>query len=436
MATVRIVLDKRKAKDDGTFPVKIRIASGKNHERLGTSISLTEDDFEKLMIGKNLNENLRKIKLKLGTLISKANEIIEKMEPFDFSIFKTRFLQKGNRADLIFLLRDKAGTFGSNEQYASENLYNQAAAIFESYINKDRANAAPQLVSLPVSAVSPIWLKKFEKWGLSVTYEKKVKGTNETVKELKYNQTTLGMYLIRVRSIFNDIISAKELSPDAYPFHKADNKSGYKIPQPINNKRPLDMEKIMELYNHQTATSGEQAAKDFFIFSYLSSGMNMVDIFKLKWSDIKSNQFSFIRKKTEKKTGGTNRITIPLNSDLVEIIERQGSRKVHNEYVFNIIPAGANEKQLLAATRSAIAAINNGVKKIALKLGWEEEPSTYFARHAYSNNLMNSEVPLAFISKQLGHKNLKTTQNYLDSFTTDNAAKYQDNLLKKDNKTA
>lgn len=435
MATARIVLDTRRAKSNGLYPIKIRVANVKAWKFYGTVFSLSQEDFDKLVIGKNLNETLKPIKKKTDALIKKADEIIEKLDPFDFSVFETRFLRKGNRSDILFLLRDKADTFGANEQFSSENLYNQAAAMLQAYINKDRPESSPQQLSLPVSTINPRWLNDLEKWALKVTYDKKKKGSNETVKELKYNQTTLGMYLIRVRSIFNDIISAKELSPDAYPFHKADNKNGYKIPQPINNKRPLNLDKIMEFYNYQPINGGEQIAKDFFMFSYLSSGMNMVDIFRLKWSDIKNNQFSFVRKKTEKKTGGTNRITIPLNPDLMEILERQGTRKINNDYVFNIIPAAATEKELLQKTRSAIAAINTSVKKIASKLGWEEEPSTYFARHAYSNNLMNSEVPLAFISKQLGHKNLKTTQNYLDSFTPDKASTYQSNLLDK-NKTA
>lgn len=431
MATARIVLDTRREKSNGLYPVKIRIANVREWKMYGTVFSLTQDDFNKLVIGKNLNEALKPIKKKTDALIQKAESIIEKLEPFDFTVFKTRFLQKGNRSDLIFLLRDKAAAFGANEQYSSEHLYKQAADMLTTYINSNRPANAPELTTLAISTITPGWLKGLEKWALTVTYDKKVKGSTSTVKELRYNQTTLGMYLIRVRSIFNDIISAKELSPNAYPFHKADNKNGYKIPEPINNKRPLDMAKIMQFYNYSAVNTGEQAAKDFFMFSYLSSGMNMVDIFRLKWSDIVNNQFSFVRKKTEKKTGGTNKIVIPLNADLIQIIERQGSRKINNDYVFNVIPAGASEKQLLQRTRSAIAAINTAVKKIALKLGWEEEPSTYFARHAYSNNLMNSEVPLAFISKQLGHKNLKTTQNYLDSFTSEKATAYQSNLLDK-----
>jgi len=435
MATARIVLDTRRVKSNGLYPIKIRIAHVKDFERFGTTFSLSEDDFTKLVKGKNLNEELKPIKKKTDALIEKANGIIENLEPFDFVVFKTRFLQKGNRSDLIFLLQDKAAAFGADEKYSSQNLYNQTAEMLSAYINHDRPAGSAPLSILPVSKVTPKWLAGLEKWSLAVTYDKKVKGKKQPVTVNKYNQTTLGMYLIRVRSIFNDIISAKELSPNAYPFHKPDNKTGYKIPDPINNKRSLDLSKIIQMNNYLPATPGEQFSKDIFMFSYLASGMNMIDIFRLKWADIKNNEFSFVRKKTAAKTGGTNKISIPLNADLLRIIETHGTRKLTTDFIFDVIPADADEKELIRRTRIAITGINTNLKKIALKLGWEEQPSTYFARHAYSTNLMNREVPLAFISKQLGHKDLKTTQNYLGSFSTDKATEYHTNLLE-DNKTA
>ncbi|MGA9648345.1 tyrosine-type recombinase/integrase, partial [Pedobacter sp.] len=312
--------------------------------------------------------------------------------------------------------------------------YNQAAALLVSYINRNRSSKAEPLVVLQINTVNPKWLTELEKWALKVTYKKKTKEKDKggnwlTTDELKYSRTTLGMYLIRVRSIFNEAISRKELSANLYPFHKADNKAGYKIPQGVNNKRALPLSQIMDLYKYESNTPGEQFAKDIFIFSYLASGMNMIDIFRLKWSDIKDNQFTFIRKKTENKTGGTNKITIAMNADLLAIMERHGSRKINTSYIFNVIPANATEKELKNKTLTAVASINASLKKIASRLGISTDISTYFARHSYSTNLMNNEAPLAFISKQLGHKDLKTTQNYLDSFTTEKASEYQANLL-------
>ena len=83
-------------------------------------------------------------------------------------IFRTRFLQKGNRSDLIFLLQDKAAAFGAEEKYSSQNLYNQTADLLSAYINHDRPAGAAPLTTLRVSRVNPKWLTGLEKWALEV----------------------------------------------------------------------------------------------------------------------------------------------------------------------------------------------------------------------------------------------------------------------------
>jgi integrase len=237
------------------------------------------------------------------------------------------------------------------------------------------------------------------------------------------------MYLIRVRAIINELISNQEFPATQYPFHKPDNRYGYKIPKSRNNKRPLKLAEIMEIFNYEPSTTTEQFARDIFVFSYLASGMNPIDIFKLKWSDIKNNQFTFVRKKTQNKTGGANKINVQLNEQLWDIINLHGRDRENSIYIFDVIPENASEKEIISHTRTAISSINPNLKKIAKKLNITEEISLYFARHSFSNNLMNSEVPIAFISKQLGHVDIKTTQNYLDSFTSENAFDYQKKLL-------
>jgi len=55
MATARIVLDTRRAKENGLFPIKIRIAHIKEWKYYPTGYSSNESDFEKLLEGKYLS---------------------------------------------------------------------------------------------------------------------------------------------------------------------------------------------------------------------------------------------------------------------------------------------------------------------------------------------------------------------------------------------
>lgn len=422
MASAQLYLDTRRAKADGTYPVKIRIGYGRQAKLFNTIVSLSKVDFNKVEIGKGkLSDELKEVKPKLDTLIKKANVIIESLMPFNIEIFTTRFYQKGNRLDLLFLLKEKADKLWELEKIGNSNLYKQAWSLLSNY-HKEISNI-PELL---INTVDVRWLQDFETWVKKQTRISK----NGTI-ESKYSTTTLGMYLIRVRAIFNDTISDQLIPNNLYPFHTPQNNKGYRIPKGGGNKRALQKTEIQSIFKYLPKNKNELFAKDIFMFSYLASGMNCIDIFRLKWSDIDGNKFTFVRKKTESKLGGQNKITIPLSNELKQIIERHGSHKIGNEFIFNIIPTNATETETLKVVRTSISTINQTLKKIAKSLDITTEISTYFARHSFSTNQMNSEVPLAFISKQLGHTSLKTTENYLSEFSLDKAEDYLSNLLDK-----
>ncbi len=71
--------------------------------------------------------------------------------------------------------------------------------------------------------------------------------------------------------------------------------------------------------------------------------------------------------------------------------------------------------------QQVIKVTNKWMNRIALSLGVEADVNTYAARHTFATTLLKSKAPLSFISKQLGHTNLKTTESYLGSFDDDEA---------------
>ena len=429
MVTVSLYHDTRRKKDDGTYPVKLRIGVGRKAHLLKTNISLSESDFLKVITGKNQTEDIKRASKRLKKYTDKANDIIDSIEPFNYEIFDRLFNQSGDRTDLLFLLREKAEIFDSEDKIGSRNLYLQTANLLQKYVVETAKNTKSS-PTLPLSVVTADWLRKFEKWSLSLKYIKK--GKVDAGSEPMYSATTISMYMIRVRAIFNDCISNKEIDPSIYPFHRSDNKNGYKLPKAANSKRPLTKDDIVSIYKFDKLTEVQSLHKALFIFSYLANGMNMADILTLKWKDVNSDHFTFIRRKTATKLSSSIVISVPLNKQLIEIISRYGTDRSKSERVFGMIPDNAGEREIKRVVSIVVTSINTTLKRIASTLGITEKISTYFARHSYSNNLMNSEAPIAFISKQLGHQDIKTTQAYLDSFSTSKAAKYQENLLDDD----
>lgn len=80
-------------------------------------------------------------------------------------------------------------------------------------------------------------------------------------------------------------------------------------------------------------------------------------------------------------------------------------------------------------TKDITKRINKYMKRIGAALGIEIDLKTYSARHSFATILKRSGASTEFIGESLGHKNNKTTENYLDSFEDEMKANFQNKLL-------
>ena len=66
--------------------------------------------------------------------------------------------------------------------------------------------------------------------------------------------------------------------------------------------------------------------------------------------------------------------------------------------------------------KQTVKQVNKYIRRVAQKLEIEVNISTYTARHSYATQLMRHGAPTEFISKQLGHASIETTNSYLENF--------------------
>ncbi|OAQ42106.1 hypothetical protein A5893_03045 [Pedobacter psychrophilus] len=386
MASVYLFLDKRRVLANGNFKIRLRVTENRKSIYFTTNYSVpnytkkgkVDETFEAIQSGKNLTSEFKAASKDLKLELSRAYEIIKELEPFSFKAFKTRFSAKGNRNDIIDLLKCKSVELLAKNQISSSNLYKQASQMFLDY-----AQSVLNTNEILTKNVNSKLLKDVETWANNKEYK-------------KLSLTTIGMYMVRTKAVINEIIKTSEFSKAKYPFGKKDD-GLYSIPKSKNSKRPLTIEEIMQVYNFDATSETQKFAKDIFLFSYLASGMNLADIFKLKFSNFDKDRFTFIRQKTAHKK--SDLITVLLNEDLKAIIDRHSQRVIGNDYVFNVLNPGMNKIEANKALRCAVTSINQALKIIAKKLDIPQTISTYYARHSFSNILMQSEAPLAFISQ-------------------------------------
>jgi len=245
------------------------------------------------------------------------------------------------------------------------------------------------------------FLTKFEKWILS-------SGNSPT---------TVGYYVRCIKKLYNDAIRRGDAKIENYPF--GDLKKGlYSPPSPKNIKKALTLKDLKNLIEYKPIDrSPEHYYRDMWVFSYLGNGINMKDISLLKYGDIKGENIHFERAKTTNTNRSSKPISIALIKDNQAIIERWGNPRVDdNSFIFPVLTGKETPEKERALIQQFTKQVNKYIKRIAKKVGIQENISTYSARHSFATVLKRSGINLAYISEALGHSNLKTTESYLDSF--------------------
>lgn len=321
MAEVSLNLDRRDPIKDKSYPIKIIIYHQGNNRRYGLKkkTSVTEEEWEKMFSMNLKNEKLKDIKKYAESEKSRAEKIIESLgNDFTFELFKDFYLEKKvpsksdvNQNKLWEIWENRIKNLKANEQFGSATNDECALKSFRKF-NPD----------LNLRKITVDILKDYEKWMIS----------NDST------ATTISMYVRVLRKILNIAKDDKLITEEMYPFGKKTNaKKTYDIPKGINTKKAIKIDFLKVLKEAECKTDEQQFAKDMWFFSFYCNGMNMVDIFSLKYKDIQDDFFHFLRKKTSKTQKTPQLIEVFIPEEVSEIIDKWGNKnKSGNNYVFNV----------------------------------------------------------------------------------------------------
>jgi integrase/recombinase XerD len=391
-----IVLFKKRAKNNGKYPAKLRVTYNRNQRYFAIDskervYEFSEKEFEKILAPKPRGE-YKDIQLEFSLVEEKARKIIEHLPEFSFDNFKTLWGIKGASSNIITFYDDYIKVLDGKQKQQKWN-YHNAKNILLKFFNKEKY--------VDFREITPAKLEQFEKWML------------ESGRKL----STVAVYFGTIRTMFRQAIDKQVISEYLYPF----GRGKYIIPQVTSNKRALQTKEIKAIYEYRAQPfSKADYARDFWVFSYIANGMNMADICRLKYKDISKETFSFIRHKTKEKNKNCRTITVPITDDISQIITKWGNEdKSPENYVFPFLKDGATESQILTSVRHRVAKLNEGLKLICDDLGIEKKLTSYSARHSFATTLKRSLISTEFISESLGHANLDITKRYLDRFANE-----------------
>jgi integrase/recombinase XerD len=398
-ANISAYIDKTHPKQDLTCSVSIRVTHQRKRKYYPTGISVQASDFDRAMTGKRRTEGDTRLFKRINSFLSKAIEAAEALPVFTFTQFEEIYLNNREASDTVsFAFQKYIQELRDEKRIGTAISYECAKGSIDSFKK-----------GLRFADITPALLRKYENW----------------MYENGKTSTTVGIYLRSLRTIFNRANIDKAL----YPFGEKNGK--YSIPVSRNIKKALNPQEIGKIY-HYKAPSGstEEMAKDYWIFLYLSNGMNVKDFCLLKRKNIDGDFITFIREKTKRSRKEKKTIYVSLKPEIKAIILKWGQASINPEtYIFPHLQKGMTPEQEKQTVHQLNKTINKYMKRIAKALEINKPVTTYFARHSFATNLKNSNTPVPLISEMLGHSSIQTTENYLSGFEQEAIHKATDALL-------
>ncbi len=392
---ISIWLDNRRVKNDGKFPVKVRVTHHRQRYYFPTNINLTADEFEKAL-GSKPGMKLREAHLKLMELERQANDTVDKIVDelhmeFNIGLFeKYLYINTADYSDLFKCFDRKIAQLTQRDQVKTAGGYETAKNALQKYTSKNQ---------LSFAEVDAKFLEGFEAYML---------------KE-KRSLTTVGVYVRYLRSIYNEAIEEKLVNAELYPF----GKNKYQIPQSANYKRALSPDALAKIFNYKPEeNSWKEYARDMWMLSLLCQGMNMKDIANLRYKNIQGDKITFIREKTKRtKRADQKNIIVYLSKEAKDIIKKWSNEdKSQNQFVFKIYSDDNTALRNLRLVEQQVKMINKYIRKVAEELKIKGDVTFYAARHSFATTLKRQGRSVEEIKEFLGHSNVKTTERYLASF--------------------
>lgn len=391
--SVLTVLDKRKVKKNGLYPVKVQVIYNRKQKYYTTGQELTIREWEQLPQSKTHKlSNVRHSLENSFSIIKQQVEALVFRGDFSFDVLNARLGRySGIFVNSVFL--KKMEELKANGQANTYLSYKGTLHKIEQFAGKQ----------ISFQEITINWLNRCEHFWLST-------GSS---------YSSMSFYFRNLKCIINMARKDGIIKESQYPF----GKGKYEVPTGSGRKLALTLEQIKRLVTYTDGTKLTEMYRDLWFFSYLCNGINYRDMLFLQYSNIINGEICFIRAKTARNTKHSKIIHAVITPEMQSIIDKWGNPNTSpDNYIFPFAKGTEGPFEKVKLTREVVTECNQVLKKITYETGIPRI-TTYAARHSFATVLKRSGVNIAYISESLGHSNLSITENYLASFEADERRK-------------
>ena len=373
MATTFCLLDKRRALQDGTYPVKISAGSGTGIY-LSTGISVLPWEWDE-ETGKVIDrKDAKRLNASLETRVLRTRaRLLQLRDTGRLASCSTSHLRK------LLEARDMADV---PEEDARQDFF----CIARRCVATKEAESTRQLYGYTIDKVrayagdGPLYIEDMTLTWLS-GFDRSIGG----------KRNARAVHLRNLRAICN--FALDEDLTTFYPFRK------FKIRTEETRKKSLTLEQLRAYASADITYRSDAMHRDVFLLMFYLRGINTGDLAALTWDDIRDGRIEYRRNKTG------HLYSIRIEPEAQEILDRWKGEG-HLLSVFD----------RYADPRDYNGHLADALKRIKGPDGRPIEPdcSSNWARHTWATVAAELDIPEATISWGLGHvPGHRTTQIYI-----------------------
>ena len=390
MATLKLILDTRRKKANGSFPVAFRLTHQMRSTTLSTNLALALADWDakKQRVRKSnptadsLNHELSKLKMEYQEGLLKLNSI----DQLDVKAIKNVLTGRAlpiQRLNFFSFAEKEIKDLLATSKVGNAIVYECASNSLKDFTNNGQL--------------------KFEEinYKLLLGYESFL-----VKKGLKTN--SIANYMRTIRAIFNKAIKTNNTGLEHYPFKSYSIKHERTITKVLGKDQFIQMASL-ELKRE----SPEYLSRALFILTFTLIGISFADLITLKPSNLVDGRIVYRRKKTKRV------YSILLSSYAQSIINDLSSINPHSPYLVPVL----NEAELSALTEKKqvqlkLKTCNKYLKRIGDQIKADLTLTTYVARYSWATTAKRMGFSNEVIAEALGHEyGNSVTATYLDGFS-------------------
>lgn len=357
MGKVNLILDTRRAKEGGRYPLKFGISFAGQYAYIPTGIDLDQKQWN----GREI------VKCEQKSIYSQlVNYKRLELEKAIVGLECRGINQAKSSAHLKELIERQTSGHYKSATYPVRDAFDEKIKALDKESTRtmyrltiDRIREYADLDSLKMADIDYRWLCGFE----------------QHLRDRGNKVNSIGIHMRNIRAVFNHLIDLGDIEQESYPFRK------YKVRHEETAKRSLLIEQLRAV--RDTPEGPMKRYADIFLLIFYLLGINLIDLCNLK-EITPDGRIEYRRSKTGRV------FSVKVEPEALAIINRYRG-KGHLLDIFD-------RRKEKAAHKSFTGRMNRYLTRLVPGI------SSHWAKHSWATIAAELEIPIETISTALGHK--------------------------------